>query len=184
MRVVYPVATIAATRETPAIPRPHPRSDASVRAYAPTAERYDVSTSLTAYSELLCRAWASGESFLNIEHDVEIGPDTVRQATYCNKPWCVWPYYVTGHNLLTWSLGCVRFHAKLLRAEPDLMAVASSKIGNRSMPPGDWHRMDAEIMPLLRERGYGDIGHQHDPVIHHHHYFLEGCSCGDAECPT
>jgi hypothetical protein len=62
------------------------------------------------------------------------------------------------------------------------MAVASSKIGNRSMPPGDWHRLDAEVMPLLREREY--IAHRHDPVIHHHHYPLEPtCSCGAAECP-
>jgi hypothetical protein len=154
-----------------------------MRLYAPRAERYDVSGSLTAYSELLCRVWAEGESFLNVEHDVEIGPDTVRQAFDCQEPWCVWPYHLAGHNLIRWSLGCVRFHAKLLKAEPDLMAVASSKIGNRSMPPGDWHRLDAEIMPLLRERGYGEIAHQHDPVIHHHHYFGEGCSCGAAECP-
>ena len=187
MRVILPFATIAEVIQIsqPAIPRPHPKTDAALRLYAPDAERVDVSGSLRAYSELLCRVWADGKRTLIVEHDIEIGPDTVRQAMRCPRPWCVWPYNGPGWEaggMLRTSTGCAKFSGAMMRAEPDLMEVASHR-GSNPLEAGDWHRMDVCILDTLHERGYADP-HWHPPVIHHHHYVFTGsCSCGSTECP-
>jgi hypothetical protein len=189
LRIIAPYATIPPVIQIsqPAIPRPHPKTDEALRLYAPDAERVDVSGSLRAYSELLCRVWADGKRFLVVEHDIEIGPTTVREATYCPHPWCVWPYNGPGWEsgpggLLRTSTGCVKFSGAMVRAEPDLMDVASKRASN-PIEAGDWHRMDVCILDTLRERGYADP-HWHGTVLHHHHYPLTAaCACGATDCP-
>lgn len=164
----------------------HPLTEAALKRYAPQTEWIDVSGSADAYARSLCRLWTEGDGFLNVEHDIEINAQTIRQAVYCPQLWCIWPYLGPGfqhHNLpaqdafLYRSLGCVRFHRKLLLAEPDLMLKATGISHGEEFRPAHWIRMDAEVSPLLLGRGYQP--HIHWPqVIHHHLYEPYGCACG------
>jgi hypothetical protein len=129
---------------------------------------------------LLLQLWAAGEPFLLIEHDIEIHERVVRSLRYCPRPWCAFPYsgpgfHSNGDPMLRESLGCTRFSAKLMRDEPDLLAVAAAM--SQGLAAGDWRRMDASISPTLKQRGY--VVHVHaPPVLHHHLYPNEGCACG------
>lgn len=169
MRVIVPVVTL------------HPLTEASLRLYAPTAERIDVSQSDRAYCDLLARLWAEGESVLLVEHDIEIHAGVVEAARRCRHLWCAWPYEGgawanPGDSLLYESLGCTKFSAKMMSDEPDLLAVAAAL--TQGLPAGDWRRMDVSVAPTLKQRGY--TVHSHGPVIHHHDYPGVGCSCGQA----
>ena len=183
----------------------HPLAERALKRFAPAAERiktarcdlprdcgargcaiqirhchHDQSCSLV-YSELLRDLWSRGDDLLIIEHDIEIHAGLVEEARSCPQLWCTWPYNGPGWTdpnsdpLLYESLGCSRFSSKLMRAEPDLLAVASAL--SQGLPAGDWRRLDASILPTLPERGY--TAHRHfPPVLHHHRYEPEGCACG------
>lgn len=159
----------------------HPLAEASLERYAPEVEYVDVATSDTAYCKVLTDLWAGGEDVLVVEHDIEIHDRVVPEARACSEPWCVWPYNGPGFGdkqgdpFLYGSLGCTRFSGVLMRTEPDLLAVAGAL--SQGLPAGDWRRMDASILPTLRDRGYEP--HLHWPaVLHHHIYPNEGCACG------
>lgn len=129
---------------------------------------------------MLIELWADPADTLLIEHDVEIHRHVLPAARRCREPWCSWPYNGPGFKSngdpqLRESLGCTRFSRKLMQGEPDLVALAASV--NQGLPPGDWRRMDAQISPLLKQRGYEVHVHQ-PPVLHHHVYPNEGCACG------
>jgi hypothetical protein len=163
----------------------HPLAEAALIRFAPTAERIFVGQTDHSYSELLTRLWAEWKDLLLIEHDIQIRRGLVGEATRCPELWCTWPYAGAGFTdplsnpLLYESLGCVKFSGKLMRAEPDVLAVASTL--SQGLPAGDWRRMDSSILPTLRDRGYAP--HRHEPpVLHHHRYPSEGCSCGDPQC--
>jgi hypothetical protein len=173
LRVVCPFVTI------------HPATEAALIAHAPQVERISVAHSDLAYCELLTRLWAEGESFLIVEHDIEIHAAVVPDAVACPEPWCVWPFpgpgfWDTAGNdpLLYESLGCTRFSAALMAAEPDALTVAGAM--NAGLRAGDWRRMDVSILPTLRARGYEP--HTHWPAVVHHHRYSAGCSCGEEGC--
>lgn len=168
MRIVFP--HVAA----------HPQAVAALDAHAPGAERFFLGYRPDAYWALLAELWAAGEGFLLVEHDIEIRAGLVTEADTCPQPWCVWPYAGAGWStggdpLLYQSLGCTRFAAGLLAAEPDLMAEVGAV--SEGLPAKDWRRLDVTIGPRLNWRGYQP--HRHGPpVTHHHNYPGEGCSCG------
>lgn len=145
-------------------------------------ERVNVSRSDTAYAASLTRLWSEQRRFLNIEHDIEIHSRVMSEAEYCPYPWCTWPYngpgIWTGDNPLIYnSLGCTKFSGQLMRDEPDLLGKAASTGRPPNFSPGDWNRMDAEVSPLLLERGYKP--HYHYPAVEHHHVYQgHGCACG------
>lgn len=184
----------------------HPKVEAALQRYAPQVERIkvahcdlplDCGTACAdprrhchhdrcqlAYGELLTRLWSEGETFLNVEMDIEIHADVVPMAAACPEPWCVWPFPgpgfwdTSGDSLLYGSLGCTKFSAELMAGEPDAMTVAGAM--NQGLRAGDWRRMDVSILPTLRARGYEP--HIHWPAVVHHHRYSHGASCGEAEC--
>jgi hypothetical protein len=148
------------------------------------------------YWEFLSRLWAKGEAVVLVEHDVEIHPHVLVEAESCDCDWATWPFarllpgphstwdgteWSAGIPLLTKSLGCVRWSAELMAAEPDLM----EEVGEMScggVPAGHWKRLDDAIAQILEARGYSV--HVHSPEVRHHH-FLERwnvCACGDYGC--
>ncbi len=173
LRVVVPYTAI------------HPLAEIALSRYAPKAERIFVGQTDHSYSELLTRLWAEGESVLIIEHDIQIRRGLVSEAARCKSLWCTWPYASAGwtdplgNPLIYESLGCVKFSAELMRAEPDVLSVASAM--SQGLPAGDWRRMDASIAPTLKQRGY-EVHRHEPPVIHHHRYPSEGCACGNPDC--
>lgn len=158
----------------------HPLTEKALNRFARRAERIYVGQSDTSYSELLSRLWTEGKTVLLVEHDIQIRAGLVSEAARCSHLWCTWPYAGAGwtdpkaNPLLYQSLGCTKFDGELMRAEPDVLSVASAL--TQGLPAGDWRRMDVSILPTLKERGYEP--HRHEPpVLHHHMYPNEGCSC-------
>ena len=123
-----------------------------------------------AYYWFLTEMWAAGESFLNIEQDIEIHESVVSQMEACDEPWCVFPYggadFVRGGGRLRYSLGCTKFSADLMEDIPDLMS---------ALPVKHWRRLDVEIMPVLIRAAY--TTHVHQPPVVQHHVYYERCAC-------
>ena len=157
LRVVFPCTEIA-----------HPLAVAALHRHAPQAEIVDLGVEHDAYYRLLSDLWQAGESFLVVEHDIEIHGSVLPQVAVCGGDWCVFPYYGAGTSLLEHSLGCTRFAAPLLARQPDLMA---------KLPVRDWRRLDCEMFPALLTAGERRCVHR--PMVDHHHIYPgRPCSCG------
>lgn len=154
----------------------HPLTEQALARYAPDAEMHYVGTRHDAYRELLEEAWAARESFLVVEHDIEIRAGLVEELDACPEPWCAAPYVVGSdpNGFIESSLGCTRFSAELLRDAPQIIS---------GLPVRDWRRLDCEISPRLRTAGYEP--HVHLPAVLHHHRYPAGvpggwrCACGE-----
>jgi hypothetical protein len=164
----------------------HPDAERALREHAPGAEWWDVSESLFSYSQLVEDLWKTGESFLIVEHDIEVNQKALAQAKHCNCSWGVSPYKASSFYgfeeapLLSTALGFTRFGASLLREFPDAVSRANAIDDEGSIcPPGDWRRFDARLYSVLTDpKNGGRRPHIHAEVIHHHHYSNYGCSCG------
>ena len=165
MRVVMPYTDV------------HPLADEALRRIEPDAERVDVGQSTTAYWELMCRLWADGETFLLVEHDIEVNALAMYVHHVCREWWCVAPYIISGPKTADCSLGCTKFRSELLEAEPDLIDAIAGATPGVGLVRCDWRRLDAEISGGLRARGYEPHVHRR-PVLHHHIYPGLGCACG------
>jgi len=148
----------------------HPLADAALTRFAPAAERYELGLQTDAYWVLLDSLWRDGESFLLIEHDIEIHADVIPQLEQCGEPWCVLPYEAAGDDdgdrHLYGSLGCTRFGSELLQAHPMFMT---------NLPVRDWRRLDCEMLPRLQQLGYTQ--HIHWPAVLSHHVRDGRCDC-------
>ena len=164
-------------------PAIHPLCEAALDKYAPGAERRRLGPSPTAYWELLCELWGRAESFILIEHDVQIHEMVLPELENCFQPWCAFPYggppphiKDTEQVLFKEALGCTRFSASLMRDEPQM--VAKLGVGMRDVERyHQWRGLDGHIGGALRGLGY-DV-HNHWPKVTHHHLYAAGCSCGD-----
>ena len=136
----------------------------------------------TAYSRTWAEWWAAGEAFALVEQDIELHGTVLSQFRRCAEPWCVFPYNGPGYGgaggdpVLYGALGCVRFSAALLAAEPDLPAYVGAIDDAPGLARGDWRRLDARVLSALRDRGYAP--HCHQPPVFQHHCFHGLCSCG------
>ena len=151
-----------------------------------TREWWDVSGSIFAYGELLALLWREAESFLIVEHDIELTPEALRQARTCRCEWSVSPY--RGPSAYGWE------NAAVLNAVSGLHPV--SVLAHASDPrrcdpsqrhqrcrdrlsPWDWHRLDCRLYSVLRGEGEQiRTPHVHAEVAHHHR-FGYGCACGE-----
>jgi hypothetical protein len=155
----------------------HPLTEQSLAKYAPDAEMHYVGTRHDAYRELLEEVWRDGESFLVVEHDIELSEGLVEGFAACSEPWCAAKYVVGSdpNGFIETSLGCTRFSAELLAAVPNAIS---------GLPVRDWRRIDCELSPRLRGAGYAP--HVHSPPVRHHHtYPAPGghrCACGEEDC--
>lgn len=154
----------------------HPLAAAAFERYCPDGELADVSASNESYWQLLERLWRGGESFGIVEHDIEVTADAIAQAETCACPWGVSPYGGPGSAVLDQSLGCTRFSAQLLLAEPDAMSeVGSIDDAGPAVPLRDWRRIDARLYGVLRQREYLPCIHA---GVRHHHVYQGTCACG------
>lgn len=178
MRIIVPFAG-----------RVHPITRAALRDLAPEAEFVDVSGDLFAYGRLLGRVWADGESFLLLEHDIEVTPRALEEAQTCDRLWCTSPYryrWLAYEFMLTSALGCARFRGDLLKAHPEVM----DRVNDMSNAPefvyaggvvdaAPWWLIDGRLNAVLRSVV---PPHQHSEVGHHHwnqHTPESGqCHCG------
>ena len=175
----------------------HPRTVEALNLHAPGAWFPYVGGSDFSYLTFLKQMWAEGKATVIVEHDIEVGPETVPGVESCAEPWCVQPFsrllpgphstwdgqgWTNGVPLLTKSLGCVRFSEALMKAEPDLM-VEVEGMEDGGVPAGHWRRLDDRIARVLEGRDYRVCVHV--PEVKHHHDLrprFNACSCGDSSC--
>lgn len=155
-----------------------PECDNALWAYAPTAERIDVGHDDEAYWRLLNRLWHTGQSFLLIEHDVVIGPDTVAEMTGCPKEWCAasYPYIST----VSYGLACTKFRGSLMARFPNLFDMIGEAEIMRH-PKRHWCTLDMGVSPILWALGVSRCQF-HNGVGHPGHDFssTHGCALAPA----
>lgn len=127
-------------------------------------EYHDVSSSDEEYFNVLARTWAQGEGFILIEHDIEIGPETICTLTQCGHDWCAFPYAMGGSGYKS-ALGCTKFSDDVVQTLSSLMAWVSD-VRDPWAPPRHWARNDIRIAEFLRQNGYEEFVHW-PPVKHH-----------------
>ena len=129
----------------------------------PWEERW-VGESLTAYWDLLSGLWKAGETFVIVEHDIVIHPDTIDDLLDCDAPWCAATYpYLDG---MYPGLGCMKFDEKLMARLPDLL----DQVATFNYPghgPKHYCTLDAAIQRNLWSSGlwacvnHKSVGHMH-----------------------
>lgn len=104
--------------------------------------------------------WSMGKSFINVEHDVIVRPDTFDVLAACSRQWCapLVPYYDGEYP----SLACVKFDAALLSAHPYAMRKAGTVCDDRHLEK-HYCRLDAWLQRSLD----GEPRHSHQPPLGH-----------------
>jgi hypothetical protein len=121
----------------------------------------------TAYHHLLAGAWARGGDLLIVEHDMVVHADVLPQFEDCPEIWCGFEYLVDTCPVV--ALGCTRFRAELLTAEPDLFE-SVGLISDDGFPHAKhFLRLDARMDAELRRRGHA--AHKHLPRVQHLHVY-------------
>ena len=118
---------------------------------------YAPMTTDQSYFELLRDLWAEGKTFIIVEHDIVVTPDTIPELAACDHEWCAMAFPYRGDT--AWSLACTKFSASLIARFPDLMAEVGG-MHDAKHPPGHWCRMDAWIWQALACRGVSRCEHR------------------------
>lgn len=122
----------------------------------------DVSGSDTAYWELLSQLWRKGKTFIVVEQDIVVRPDSLSELEECHRPWCSFQVPYVGKVYA--GLSCAKFSAALIGRYP----TALDRIGKRSdadHPPAHWCRLDSWLQSLLNHGG--EEMHVHGPPLEH-----------------
>lgn len=130
---------------------------------APGYEMFDVSGDDTAYWWLLHELWWKGESFVVVEHDVIVRPDSISELEQCPQPWCA--FEVKYGDGSTPGLGCAKFTAEAIAAAPDAMAKVAT-MSDDEHPPMHWCRLDWWLQHKVLP-GFGLTQHRHGPPLEH-----------------
>lgn len=152
MRVVCPYVRTA-TYDRPGI---NPLTEDALDVYAPHTEFVEMHGDHDYYN-LLVRLWDDGESFLIVEHDIEIHERVIPDLATCRWGWCSFGYEGGGGNIWQTSLGCTRFTEKLIEETPTLM---------RDLGPRHWKELDGPIAAAMPEPV-----HSHLPLVKHHRVY-------------
>lgn len=130
------------------------------------------------YWLLFKHLWDYPDTVAIVEHDIEVGPDTLNDLARCPEPWCGCSYEVYAGDVATayggvYSLGCSRFRVELIEATRDAVYAAGEMNIHPVHPQRSYAVMDSTLTQQLRSRGFEP--HQHFPnVTHHHRYMREG----------
>lgn len=115
-------------------------------------EVHDVSGAETAYWTLLAGLWAQRRSVIIVEHDVVVGPDTIRDLIDCPQGWCCAPYgYGPGEGTIV-GLGCTKLSGALMVAVPDAVERAG-EMSDAKHKPRSWCRLDGNLARVLVDAG-------------------------------
>ncbi len=129
----------------------YPTAAHALRCAMPDAELVFVGDDDYAYARLVEALW--GESFILVEHDIVVGPDTLRELIDCPEPWCGFPYLEEPASNPVTGLGCTKLDARLM-----------------DVPPWDmtptWGNVDASLIGRIRDER-GNVEHRHGPALDH-----------------
>lgn len=119
------------------------------------------------YFAFLRERWATGKTFVVVEHDVVLTSEALRGLLACKEPWCAVPYPYLGG--LYYGLGCMKFAEDLIRKVPDALAqVGRIGHGTQTHPPRHWCNLDSRLQAVLTTHGASRL-HRHvnaQPLVH------------------
>ncbi len=126
----------------------------------------DVTESQFKYYYLIKALWDTGESWINIEHDILPNPDTFQSFEDCPADWCIAPYpYLMMPQGAYAGLGCCKISARLIARHPDAMDIDLNWAGwDKNHRPRHWCRVDAMLKENLINNG--ERPHAHEFVQH------------------
>lgn len=127
-------------------------------------ELADVSEADDSYWSLLAGLWAGGETFVIVEHDVIVRPDTMAELAACGSVWCGHKTpYIHGDYA---GMGCSKFGADMLRAVPDALDQVAV-MTDSAHAAKHWCRVDAWLQSHVLPRA-GFSQHLHEPSLGHY----------------
>ena len=160
----------------------------------------DVDIEGEGYHRLIERVWQLQETFIVVEQDNVVGPNTIDELLHCEHLWCGATYAISEHpDEIAYHvmLGCTKFDARLMAEYPWFMDRVSefgceryrsapfTHVNCKGYPGGSehdgcvprtWVRLDTRIQSVMSELHI--VGHVHDPIGHVHDYSHKaGCKC-------
>jgi hypothetical protein len=123
----------------------------------------DVSGSDESYWELLASMWAKAATFIVIEQDVVVRPDSIAELERCHHPWCSFQVPYVGR--LYAGLSCAKFSAGLIARHPDAIDRIAT-YSDEEHPPRHWCRLDSHLQAYVLNPG-GETMHVHSPPLEH-----------------
>ena len=143
------------------VTRPYPETLAAVRRRGAPLTVVPL-TGTDAYYHLLLHLWQRGGDVTIVEQDMAPTVAQLDELDDCPEPWCGYAYNMTsGYQA---SLGCTRFRAGLMAAEPDLMRVIAT-YEHPYVPAKHFIWLSDRIAWELESRGYTQ--HVHWPPVAH-----------------
>lgn len=104
------------------------------------------------YWKLLRDAWAQGEEFYIVEHDVIVWMGGIKALQECPEDWCTLGTICHGNQIYT-AFGCVKFGKQLVQSHPDVWDEITDH---------HWSTLDANLAikmgwPIWRPHGHKDL---------------------------
>jgi len=137
----------------------NPKTEKSVKAYAPAAAFVNTSANDFEYWRVIKNHWTGERDLVIIEQDMEITAEVIPSFESCRELWCCFSYFGAVRSEFTRSLGCTRFTAELQKMIP------SSAIDADVSP--SWQFVDG-IMAAAFDKSniaphvHGQVEHLHD----------------------
>ncbi len=127
-------------------------------------EAIDVSESQSKYFQVIQEIWNAGEGWVNVEHDIVVGPDTIKSFDQCSADWCIAPYnYAVMPGGFYAGLGCCKISSRLIARNYDAMDRVGQMRDN-DHKQRHWCRVDGWLKQVLIENG--EAPHAHESVQH------------------
>jgi hypothetical protein len=123
----------------------------------------DVSGSNEAYWQLLADLWAKARTFIIVEQDVVVRPDSLDELIACQHPWCSFQVPYVGR--LYAGLSCAKFSAGLIARYPDALE-RIAEIEDTKHTPSHWCTLDSHLQCHVLNPG-GETMHVHGPELIH-----------------
>lgn len=137
-----------------------PRTLVALRRTGHPFTTVDVSMDEHAYWRLVRSLWATGDSFVLVEHDIGVKQDTLDDLESCGFGWCSYGYVIRGGAIMN-SFGCVRFRSTFIHSYPDIFTHP------RLVLPVHWRALDSNVEMVLMER-FGHAKHVHHGLLDHY----------------
>lgn len=137
-----------------------------------------------AYYQAMRRWWRESiehhRDLIIVEHDIEVGPDTLRRFASCANPWCAHSYQVYWGDIGDlyggpWGFGCVRFRWQFMADYPDAIEQAGEvdleAAGVAKHARYHWQVMDSTVTFWLKGGNVRARVCRHRPNVTHHHAY-------------
>lgn len=127
--------------------------------------RINVAGNVWGYVDYLDKAWALGDSFINMEHDIVPWPGAIQSLLHCRNEWCFFGYLPDLDFISSGAsvFGLTKFESSFIARCPDVWQCWRDEcIQTKREKP--WLGVDVHMGRYAREHGLWPP-HQHFPSV-------------------